>query len=183
MPTALPSSSSSSYHSSSPSLSTDLALSPALQSYLRDCVQGRLQQDQAGCAIDWFRIQLYLQLGDAECTAALDHDLRTAALVGRSGLIAIFGQLAPGLSCHEALTRQLLLLQGCDAQLHLTSPCSASRPTHLQFGAHRYSVLTLHEHADSLHRVMPCPMLVFVPSPTAAPASPSAWAALPASAS
>ena len=144
------------------------ALSPALQSYLRDCVQERLKQEGQGSETDWFRIRLYLQLGDEECAAALDHDLRAAALVGRSGLIAVFGQLAPGLeNCHEALTRQLMLLQGCDEQLQLTSPCSASRPTHLQFGEHRYAVLTLHEHADSLHRVMPCPMLVFVPSPAA----------------
>ena len=143
--------------------SSESPLSPALQSYLRDCVQERLKQEEQGCDTDWFRIQLYLQLGDEGCVAALDQDLRTAALVGRSGLIAVFGQLAPGLSCHEALTRQLMLLQGCDEQLQLTSPCSTSRPTHLQFGEHRYAVFTMHEEADSLHRVMPCPILVFVP--------------------
>ena len=137
---------------------------PALQSYLRNCVQERLKQEEQGCETDWFRIQLYLQLGDEECATALDQDLRTAALVGRSGLIAVFGQLAPGLNCHDALTRQLMLLQGCDEELQLTSPCSADRPTHLQFGEHRYAVLTLHEEADCLHRVMPCPILVFVPA-------------------
>ncbi len=155
--------------SSSPSsMPQESPLSPALQSYLRDCVQERLKQEGHGCETDWFRIQLYLQLGDEECAAALDQDLRAAALVGRSGLIAVFGQLAPGLNCHDALTRQLMLLQGFDEELQVTSPCSADRPTHLQFGEHRYAVLTLHEDADCLHRVMPCPVLVFVP--TAEPA-------------
>jgi hypothetical protein len=113
----------------------------------------------------WFLIRLYLRLGEAASAEALDRDLRHQAASGPSpGLIALFGQLAPGMDMHEALSRQLRLMHSCDPQLHLLTPPSEARPTHLVLGSHRYSVMSMHEHAASLHRVMPCPMLVFSPA-------------------
>ncbi len=144
-------------------IQTESALSPALQSYIRDCVRKRLEQDGCASAAGWFRIHLYLQLGDEASATALDLDLRSPAVGGYAGLIAIFGQLAPGLSCQEALARQMALLQGQDKDLHLLTPCTANRRTQVQHGEYHYSVLMLHEDANSLHCVMPCPMLVFSP--------------------
>lgn len=144
-------------------ISAEPALSPALQSYLRDCVRERLEQEGCPSASDWFRIHLYLQLGDPASAEALDQDLSSPAVGGFAGLIAIFGQLAPGLSCQQALARQMALLQACDTELQLLSPCTPNRPTQVQHGEYRYSVLMLHERANSLHCVMPCPMLVFSP--------------------
>ncbi|WP_077034016.1 hypothetical protein [Pelomonas sp. KK5] len=143
-----------------PAAGAEPPLSPGLQAYLRNCVQERLQEEgHAGSP--WFRIHLYLRLGDAGTAAALDRDLRQHR---NQGLIALFGQLAPELpSMQAALARQLHLMHGYDRQLQLVSAPAEQRPTQLQLGEQRFAVFTLHGDADCLHRVMPCPMLVFCP--------------------
>lgn len=138
-------------------------VSASLQTYLADCVRERLRREGHSSADAWFRIRLYLSLGDEATATELDRDLRAEAIGAPSGLIAMFGQLLPGLSTQAALVRQLTLMHHCDKQLHLLGTPSESRPTEVQVGPHRYAVLMMHEHADCLHRVMPCPMLVFNP--------------------
>jgi hypothetical protein len=142
----------------------DLCLSPALQDYLRHCVQERLREEGIERS-PWFRIHLYLCLGDADCAQALDRDLRQQAEAGGAelGLIALFGQLAPGMDIQAAMARQLRLMHGCDRQLQLLTTPSESRLTQLCVGPRRYAVLTMHERSSRLHCVMPCPMLVFSP--------------------
>ena len=136
-------------------------LSAALQSYLRNCVRERLQSEGRS-TLPWFRIHLYLRLGDASSAAALDRDLRQQGPT--QGLIALFGELGPGLTIQTAMARQLHLMHGADTQLQLVTPPSEQRLTQLTLDSHRYSVLTLHGEADCLHHVMPCPMLVFCPA-------------------
>lgn len=138
-------------------------VSASLQSYLRDCVRSRLRRESLCSDSTWFRIRLYLNLGDEGTAAELDRDLRSEAIGAPSGLIALFGHLVPGLSTQAAMEQQLALMHRCDSQLRLLGRASESRITQLQFGPQRYAVLMLHEHADCLHRVMPCPMLVFNP--------------------
>lgn len=151
-----------------PGAGAELRLSPALQSYLRECVSDRLMEERRYASgeaqLPWFRIHLYLSLGDPASALAVDHDLREGCVPGGMGLIALFGQLAPGLDIHEAMCRQMHLMHGCDEALELLTPPSEKRWTRLNVGPCRYSVLTLHEQAERLHRVMPCPMLIFSPA-------------------
>ncbi|MDN3922616.1 hypothetical protein [Roseateles violae] len=142
----------------------DQCLSPALQAYLRDCVRQRLQSEGLP-PTPWFRIHLYLRLGDMASAQALDRDLRQQAQGGGSllGLIALFGQLAPDLDIQSALARQLRLMHGCDRQLQLPTPPAEHRLSQVCIGPRRYAVLTLHGQSSRLHCVMPCPMLVFAP--------------------
>jgi len=147
----------------SPTATTDPGLSPALQAHLRECVRERLREEGRNHS-PWFRIHLYLRLGCPVSAAQLDRELRQHTEGGRIGMIALFGQLAPGLDIQTAMARQLLLMHGCDKQLHLVTPPSEKRVTCLHLGSQRFDVLTLHEDADSLRRVMPCPMLVFCPA-------------------
>ncbi len=145
-----------------PSAAAEPPLSDGLQAYLRNCVHERLERE-GHSRMPWFRIHLYLRLGDAPSAAAVDRDLRQHSGGERQGLIALFGQLAPDLTIHTAMARQLHLMHGCDRQLHLVTPPSESQPTLLNLGGHRYEVLTSHDQADCLHRIMPCPMLIFCP--------------------
>ncbi len=145
-----------------PPVSCEPVLSAALQAYLRNCVHECLQS-QGHAHTHWFRIHLYLRMGDPASAAAVDRDLRERTGGTAQGLIALFGQLAPGLTIQTAMARQLHLMHGCDTQLELETPPSESRGTQLHLGENRYEVVTLHGDADCLHRVMPCPMLVFCP--------------------
>ncbi|MDY0744079.1 hypothetical protein SNE35_06165 [Paucibacter sp. R3-3] len=123
-----------------PAPAVEPPLSPALQGYLRNCVRDRLRSEGRD-TLPWFRIHLYLRLGDAASAAALDRDLREQGPT--QGLIALFGDLEPGLTIETAMARQLDLMS---------------------LDTRRYAVMTLHGDADCLHRVMPCPTLVFCPA-------------------
>ena len=143
-----------------PAAAAEPPLSPALQGYLRNCVRDRLQSEGHN-PLPWFRISLYLRLGDEDSAAALDRDLRQQDPA--QGLIALFGDVAPDLDVQDAMQRQLQLLHRVDSQVELGSLPDAQRPTELRLDSHRYAVLPLHGEANCLHRVMPCPMLVFCP--------------------
>jgi len=136
-------------------------LSPTLQGYLRNCVRDRLRSEGRD-TVPWFRIKLYLRLGDATSAVALDRDLRQQGPT--QGLIALFGELGPGLTIQTAMARQLHLMHGADADLQLETSPSEQQFTQLNLDTHRYAVMTLHGDADCLHRVMPCPTLVFCPT-------------------
>ena len=142
------------------------ALSPALQSYVRDCVMQALHADTADGDAPRYAFHLYLCLGDEDCAATLCDDLRALAQGPQpQGLIALFGQMADGLDAPAALARLMQLMHAHDRRLHLLSPPPQAEDGRLilSLGGQRFKVLSMHGEAHRLCRVMPCPVLVFTP--------------------
>src|SRR6478735_11345485 len=106
----------------------EVCLSPALQAYLRDCVRLRLRTEGLRQPLRMC-IQLYLRIGDPACALALEHDLHQLgdAAERSVGLIAMFGQLAPGLSLEQAMARQLRPLRRAEASLDEEEEWESSR--------------------------------------------------------
>jgi hypothetical protein len=146
------------------------ALSPAMQSYLRQRVS------DAGADAPWllpprWDIKLYQGLGDSHSAAALCRDL--LALVQqdgnppRAGLLAVF-ECAPASGgtpdFSASLATHLHLMHSLDARLgdvEMADSHKANDDLQLQILDRSFRLIAMHADAERLSRVLPCPVLAF----------------------
>lgn len=140
------------------------ALSPAMQSYLRERVS------EAGADAPWllptqWQIKLYQCLGDEGSARALCQDLLRMAGAEQddAGLMAVF-ECAPcqnRRAFEASLAQHLRLMRQFDTRLSLTHLLGHNDEARLQIMSRSVRLISLHADAQRLSRVLPCPVLAF----------------------
>lgn len=153
-------------------------LGTAMEIYLRD----RVQAAAAGSAVPMPRrlqFKLYQCLGDGRSAEALCEDLLDLAAEpqssrhGAAALVAVFECATDSEPADDAdrpgfatlLAQHLTLMRHQDHRVD-TAPALQSPDEErltLTILGHRYRLIVMHPDAERLARVMPCPVLAFVP--------------------
>lgn len=153
-------------------------LGTAMEIYLRD----RVRAAAAGSAIPMPRhlnFKLYQCLGDGRSAEALCEDLLDLAAApqssrhGAAGLVAVF-ECAPDSDpagdidrprFATLLAQHLTLMRHQDHRVDTVAAMQSPDEERLTLTilGHRYRLIVMHPDAERLARVMPCPVLVFLP--------------------
>lgn len=153
---------------------THESLGTAMEIYLRD----RVHAAAAGSAIPMPRhlqFKLYQCLGDGRSAEALCEDLLDLAAEPRTGagLVAVF-ECAPDSdpagdidqpSFATLLAQHLTLLRHQDHRVDTAAALQSPDEERLTLTIHgqRFRLIVMHADAERLARVMPCPVLAFLP--------------------
>lgn len=159
-------------------------LGTAMEIYLRD----RVRAAAAGSAVAMPRhleFKLYQCLGDGRSAEALCEDLLELAAEPHSsrqsvtGLVAVFECATDSEPADDAdrpgfatlLAQHLTLLRHQDHRVDTAAALQVPDEERLTLTilGHRYRLIVMHPDAERLARVMPCPVLVFLPIESARP--------------